>query len=77
VVDLDGAEERVDELAAHLAASDLTVDRRGHQLTVSGELDADALLDLIRDAIADRDLGIRRLAGHTVSLRDVFVGASR
>ncbi len=77
VVALDGSEEQVADLAAHLATSDLTVERRGHQLTVSGELDADVLLDLIRDAIADRDLGIRRLAGHTVSLRDVFVGAGR
>ncbi len=75
VVALDGTEEQVADLAAHLTTSDLTVERRGHQLTVSGELDADVLLDLIRDAIADRDLGIRRLAGHTVSLRDVFVGA--
>ena len=75
VVDLDGTEEQVADLAAHLATSDLSVERRGSQLTVSGELDADVLLDLIRDAIADRDLGIRRLAGHTVSLRDVFVGA--
>ena len=77
VVDLDGADGQVDDLAAQLAAAELTVERRGHRLTVSGELDADVLLDLIRDAIADRDLGIRRLAGHTVSLRDVFVGAGR
>ncbi len=77
VVALDGSDEQVDDLASHLETRDLAVERRGHQLTVSGELDADVLLDLIRDAIADRDLGIRRLAGHTVSLRDVFVGAGR
>jgi len=79
VVDVDGSEQRVTELTAHLQTAGLVVDRRGHQLTVSAPEgnDTAVLLDLLRDAIADRELGIRRLAGHTVSLRDVFIGAGQ
>ena len=79
VVDVEGTDDGVAELKVQLEAAGLVVDRRGHQLTVSApeDNDTDVLLDHVRDAIAERDLGIRRLAGHTISLRDVFIGAGQ
>ncbi len=79
VVDLDGADEQIDGFVAQLTTTGLAVERSGRHLTIRGgpSIDADVLLDQIRDAIADHGLGIRRMAGHTVSLAEVFAGVSR
>jgi ABC-2 type transport system ATP-binding protein len=64
---------------AHLVAHELVrrgvpVDIDAARLTVSG--DDDRTLDLVRDVIADLDMGLRRLQSRRLSLEDVFLGVS-
>ena len=61
-------------LAAALAArgAEATID--GHLLTVTGD---DAVVDLVRDLVADLGLGLRRLEPSRTTLEDVFIEASR
>ncbi len=71
LVDLDepatGAEQLVALLAKRGVAS--IVDER----LVVVDLEADVVFDLVRDAIADLELGVRRLERRTASLEDVFL----
>jgi ABC-2 type transport system ATP-binding protein len=69
VVEVD---ERVDELASVLAARglDVTVDRG--MLLLNGTNDA---YDVIRDAVAELGLGLRRLEPRGRTLEDVYLGA--
>ena len=61
-------------LAAALTArgAEATID--GHLLTVTGD---DAVVDLVRDLVADLGLGLRRLEPSRTTLEDVFIEASR
>ena len=61
-------------LAAALAArgAEATID--GHILSVTGD---DAVVDLVRDLVADLGLGLRRLEPRRTTLEDVFIEASR
>ena len=61
-------------LAAALTArgAEATID--GHILTVTGD---DAVVDLVRNLVADLGLGLRRLEPSRTTLEDVFIEASR
>ena len=47
----------------------------GHRITVLDQphLPVGAVHDLVRDAVVDAGVGIRRLSDRTVSLEDVFL----
>ena len=61
-------------LAAALAARGAEATIEGHILTVTGD---DAVVDLVRDLVADLGLGLRRLVPSRTTLEDVFIEASR
>ena len=69
VVEVD---ERVDELASVLAARGLDVTVDGGMLLLNGTNDA---YDVIRDAVAELGLGLRRLEPRGRTLEDVYLGA--
>jgi ABC-2 type transport system ATP-binding protein len=69
VVEVD---ERVDELASVLAARGLDVEVDGGMLLLNGTNDA---YDVIRDAVAELGLGLRRLEPRGRTLEDVYLGA--
>jgi ABC-2 type transport system ATP-binding protein len=62
---------RADELASILAA-------RGFDVSVDGDLllldSADAAYDIVRDAVADLGVGLRRLGSRGRTLEDVYMG---
>jgi ABC-2 type transport system ATP-binding protein len=68
VVEVD---ERSDELAGRLEAAGLSVERNGSRLFVDG----DRAARVVRDAVAELGVGLRRLEPRTVSLEDVFLEA--
>ncbi|MCY3891529.1 MAG: ABC transporter ATP-binding protein, partial [bacterium] len=61
-------------LAAALTARGAEAAVDGHILTVTG---VDSAADLIRDLVADLDLGLRRLEPRRTTLEDVFIEASQ
>ncbi len=61
-------------LAAALAARGAQATIDGHIITVTG---VDEIGDLVRDLVADLDLGLRRLEPRRTTLEDVFIEASR
>ena len=61
-------------LAAALTARGAEAAIDGHTLTVTG---VDAAADLIRDLVADLELGLRRLEPRRTTLEDVFIEASQ
>ena len=61
-------------LAAALTARGAEATIEGHILTVTGD---DAVVDLVRDLVADLGLGLRRLVPSRTTLEDVFIEASR
>jgi ABC-2 type transport system ATP-binding protein len=71
VVEIDGD---VRPLANHLEKKGLTLHWDGVRLYVSGEQD---VTDLVRDALADLHLAVRRLQPRTLTLEEVFLGAGR
>jgi ABC-2 type transport system ATP-binding protein len=70
VVEVDG---RADELASILTARGFTVTVDGGVLLLSG--DDDAVYDAVRDAVADLEVGLRRLGPRGRTLEDVYLGA--
>jgi ABC-2 type transport system ATP-binding protein len=68
VIEVDA---RADELASILAA-------RGFDVTVDGDVllldSADAAYDIVRDAVAELEVGLRRLAPRGRTLEDVYMG---
>jgi ABC-2 type transport system ATP-binding protein len=69
VVEVD---ERADELAARLVAAGFGVTVEGGLLLLDG---ADGIHDAVRDAVADLELGLRRLEPRGRTLEDVYLGA--
>ena len=61
-------------LATALEARGAQATIDGHILTVTG---VDEIGDLVRDLVADLDLGLRRLEPRRTTLEDVFIEASR
>ena len=68
VIEVD---DRADELAAILAA-------RGFDVAVDGDVllldSAEAAYDIVRDAVAELEVGLRRLAPRGRTLEDVYMG---
>jgi ABC-2 type transport system ATP-binding protein len=65
---------RADELASILSARGLDVSIDGNVLLLGS---ADAAYDLVRDAVADLGIGLRRLAPRGRTLEDVYMGVGR
>ena len=72
LVEIDG---EVAEVAGFLEARGLDIQVEGQRITVLDQphLPVGAIHDLVRDAVVDADVGIRRLSDRTVSLEDVFL----
>jgi ABC-2 type transport system ATP-binding protein len=70
VVEVDG---RADELASILTARGFSVTVDGGVLLLSG--DDDGVYDAVRDAVADLEVGLRRLGPRGRTLEDVYLGA--
>jgi ABC-2 type transport system ATP-binding protein len=70
VVEPDG---RLDELASRLRDAGVDVDVAGVRLIVTG--DETLVVDTVRDACAELDIGIRRMQRRTATLEDVFLAA--
>jgi ABC-2 type transport system ATP-binding protein len=69
VVEVDG---KADELAAILTARGFAVTIDGAVLLLDGD---DAVYDAVRDAVADLEVGLRRLGPRGRTLEDVYLGA--
>lgn len=73
-VEVDGSP---DQLVARLRASDLEVTVSGSRLNVVAPTQAGVdqfwIHDVVRDAVAESGIGLRRLTDQTVSLEDVFL----
>ncbi len=69
VVEVDG---RAEELASILTARGFTVTVDGGVLLLSGE--DDGVYDAVRDAVADLEVGLRRLGPRGRTLEDVYLG---
>jgi ABC-2 type transport system ATP-binding protein len=69
VVEVDG---RADELAAILSARGLAVTVDGSVLLLDAD---DDVYDAVRDAVADLEVGLRRLGPRGRTLEDVYLGA--
>ncbi len=74
LVELDGGEVAAQTLVATLA-------ERGAAAAVDGSIvvvaiEGDVVFDLVRDAIADHGLSVRRLERRTASLEDVFLAGA-
>jgi ABC-2 type transport system ATP-binding protein len=59
---------------AALAARDVRVTPEGRRLVVEPSGDGVDLASVVRDALADTDVGLRRLQRRRLSLEDVFLG---
>jgi hypothetical protein len=70
VVEVDG---RAEELASILTARGFTVTVDGGVLLLSS--DDDGVYDAVRDAVADLEVGLRRLGPRGRTLEDVYLGA--
>ena len=66
-------DERAHELAELLRAAGFEVAEQGETLSVAG---ADGVHDVVRDAVADLGVGIRRLGPERQTLEDVYMEAS-
>jgi hypothetical protein len=66
-------DERTAELAALLRSAGLDVVEQGELLSVAWSEDVH---DVVRDAVADLGVGIRRLGGERQTLEDVYMEAS-
>jgi ABC-2 type transport system ATP-binding protein len=71
LVELDEPAGGADRLVAELAGRGVTAVAEGALLAVA--LEGDAVYDVVRDAIAELGLGVRRLERRTASLEDVFL----
>ncbi|MCU1351968.1 MAG: transporter ATP-binding protein, partial [Acidimicrobiales bacterium] len=71
VLEVDGEPAAVDAALDAVRATGAEVRIDGRRYLVSGGED---LFDVVRDAVADHGVGIRRLQPRTVSLEDVFLG---
>ncbi len=71
-VEFDGPQDLVDAAltAIHRTGAEIRVDQKRY--LISGR---DGLFDLVRDAVAEAGVGIRRLGRRTISLEEVFLGA--
>lgn len=70
-------DERPDELAARLAAAGAFTSVEGNNVVVTDETGTLDLALLVRDALADAGIGVRRLQRRTLSLEDVFLRVDR
>jgi len=75
VVELDGRPEDADRLVAHLRAAGVSATVDAPRRVVVA-LEAPAVYDIVRDAIADCGLGLRRLQKRMASLEEVYLEAA-
>lgn len=73
VVEVD---EGADALAAELVRRGCTVGADGRRLLVQGGASPEHLADLLRDALADSGVPVRRLQPRSASLEEVFLGVA-
>jgi len=68
-------EDRADPVAERLRAAGCVVESEGPRLVVTSPdgLDADALADVVRDAVAAEGAALRRLTSRRARLEDVFL----
>ncbi|MEE9417300.1 MAG: ATP-binding cassette domain-containing protein, partial [Acidimicrobiales bacterium] len=71
VLEVDGS---VDTVADLLTRAGLTVAVDGLRITVEG--DDELMLDIVRDAVVEAGVGLRRLQPRRTSLEDVFLSVS-
>jgi ABC-2 type transport system ATP-binding protein len=75
VVELDEPPGAAERLVARLAELGAAAAADGATVVVA--LEADVVYDLLRDALADLELAVRRLRPRATSLEDVFLAAGR
>ena len=75
VVEVDGGDDALATLQRRLEEGGLTVTVDGSRLAVA--LPSDDVFDVVRDALADTGVGVRRLQRRTRSLEEVYLGASQ
>lgn len=79
VVDVDGGEAAARAVAEVLVARGADVEREASRLVVGAgtalgaDADAEALFDVVRDAVVDAGAGIRRLGEGAMTLEQVFL----
>jgi ABC-2 type transport system ATP-binding protein len=75
IVEVDGGLEQSDRLVAQLAASGVAAHSLGPGRVIVTVPDP-VVLDLVRDALADAGMGIRRLQPRTASLEEIYLEAA-
>ncbi len=73
LVEVDDGASGAGRLAGELARRRVTASATGASVVVA--IDSDAVYDVVRDAVADLALGVRRLERRRASLEDVFLAA--
>src|SRR4051812_10786778 len=74
LLDIDGGPSAVTALVARLTELGVTATADGTKITAA--LPDDDVLDLVRDALADTGVGVRRLQRRTRSLEEVYLGVA-
>ncbi|HUQ39445.1 MAG TPA: ABC transporter ATP-binding protein [Acidimicrobiales bacterium] len=72
-VEIAGTASQARDLVKRLAAVGAAATAEGRLVTVA--LESERVFDLVRDAVADGGIGIRRLERRTTSLEDVYLAA--
>jgi ABC-2 type transport system ATP-binding protein len=75
VVELDGGDTASDALVEELSHAGVAAQASGPGRVIVA-LERPVVYDIVRDAVARRGLGIRRLQARTASLEDVFLSAA-
>jgi len=70
-VEFDGSPDLVNATLTTIHATGAAIRPEGHGFVITGD---DRLLTVVRDAVADSGIGVRRLGRRTVSLEEVFLG---
>jgi hypothetical protein len=75
IVEVDGGLQQSDRLVVQLAASGVAAHSLGPGRVIVTVPDP-VVLDLVRDALADAGMGVRRLQPRTASLEEIYLEAA-